>query len=193
MSRESILKAVKKNQPSGRVLPEVPTLLRLSFEDKVSKFREVFTGIGGRLIPLNEGEDLHDLIVQVYENPPVIISVSPRVGFEPLPTDATGQPHVLEQVDVAVIDAQFAVAENGAIWVTEDQYKVRALPFICTHLAAIVSRQSLLDDMHQAYERIGMAEYGFGMFIAGPSKTADIEQSLVLGAHGPKSMTIFLV
>jgi L-lactate dehydrogenase complex protein LldG len=47
--------------------------------------------------------------------------------------------------------------------------------------------------MHQAYERLQGREYNFGVFIAGPSKTADIEQSLVLGAHGARTMTVFLV
>ena len=47
--------------------------------------------------------------------------------------------------------------------------------------------------MHHAYDRIAQAEYPFGLFLAGPSKTADIEQSLVLGAHGSRSMTVFLL
>jgi L-lactate dehydrogenase complex protein LldG len=47
--------------------------------------------------------------------------------------------------------------------------------------------------MHQAYEQISSADYGFGVFLAGPSKTADIEQSLVLGAHGARGLVVFLV
>ncbi|MNW08326.1 Lactate utilization protein C [compost metagenome] len=47
--------------------------------------------------------------------------------------------------------------------------------------------------MHEAYQKIADSVYGFGTFIAGPSKTADIEQSLVLGAHGPKNMTVFIL
>ena len=47
--------------------------------------------------------------------------------------------------------------------------------------------------MQHAYERIGSSNPNFGTFIAGPSKTADIEQSLVLGAHGPKTLTVFLL
>jgi L-lactate dehydrogenase complex protein LldG len=57
----------------------------------------------------------------------------------------------------------------------------------------VLNKKDLLSNMHQAYDRIADAGYDFAAFIAGPSKTADIEQSLVLGAHGPKSMIIFLL
>jgi L-lactate dehydrogenase complex protein LldG len=99
----------------------------------------------------------------------------------------------LEDVDVAIIDAHFGVAENGSVWVTEDIIKERVLPFICQHLVAILDRKNIVPTMHDAYNVIGDKEYGFSTFIAGPSKTADIEQSLVLGAHGPKTMTVFLL
>jgi len=69
---------------------------------------------------------------------------------------------------------------------------VRALPFITQHIIMLVEIATLVPDMHAAYQKIGIDDYGFSTFIAGPSKTADIEQSLVLGAHGPRSMTIFM-
>ncbi|MDB5022907.1 MAG: lactate utilization protein [Mucilaginibacter sp.] len=68
----------------------------------------------------------------------------------------------------------------------------RALPF-SQHLAVIIEADAIAASMHEAYKRINQANYGFGSFIAGPSKTADIEQSLVIGAHGPKSMTVFIL
>jgi L-lactate dehydrogenase complex protein LldG len=51
----------------------------------------------------------------------------------------------------------------------------------------------IVSTMHEAYAKIADEAYGFGGFIGGPSKTADIEQALVLGAHGPLSMTVYLI
>jgi L-lactate dehydrogenase complex protein LldG len=193
MSRESILKAVKQSQPGGRVLPEVPSGLSLSFENSVAKFTEVLTAIGGRVIPVYADDALATIIPEAFEGSTDILSVSSQVSFGEINPLAFTQPHLLSEIHIALVDAQFGVAENGAVWVSEEQYKIRALPFICTHLAVLLRKNDMVPDMHAAYQRIGAADYGFGLFIAGPSKTADIEQSLVLGAHGPKSMTIFLM
>nr|WP_256534367.1 LUD domain-containing protein [Lewinella sp. JB7] len=95
-------------------------------------------------------------------------------------------------VDVTVLRARLGVAENGAMWVSETEAVHRVLPFITQHLVLVVRTSDLVGTMHEAYRRIDVAETGFGVFIAGPSKTADIEQSLVIGAHGPRSLTVCL-
>jgi L-lactate dehydrogenase complex protein LldG len=100
-------------------------------------------------------------------------------------------PHSLQNVELAILRGQFGVAENGAIWLGEADMGQRAVPYICQHLAVVLPAPALVPTMHAAYARMSAPEHGFGCFIAGPSKTADIEQSLVLGAHGPKTMTVF--
>lgn len=192
-SRQSILEAVKRNQPGTPKEPIIPDALSDPFADAVTNFCTVLTGIGGRVIPVYEGDNLRQVISDAFNGATDILSVSEHVSFDALDTTATENPQGLSELEIALMDAQFGVAENGAVWLTEAQYKVRALPFICSHLAVILHKKNIVSTMHDAYQRIGNEAYGFGLFIAGPSKTADIEQSLVLGAHGPKTMTIFLV
>ena len=74
----------------------------------------------------------------------------------------------------------------------DSQLPHRVIPFITEHLVIVLSKENLVDTLHQAYKRIGEEHSGFGLFVAGPSKTADIEQSLVIGAHGPVSLTVIL-
>ena len=88
---------------------------------------------------------------------------------------------------------EFAVAENGAVWVPDQRMKHRVASFITQHLALIVPGDQIVHNMHQAYDRLNFEATGFGVFISGPSKTADIEPSLVIGAHGARSLTVFLL
>ena len=99
----------------------------------------------------------------------------------------------LAAVEVAALSGMFGVAENGAVWVDGQLLPHRALPFICQHLALVLPIQALVPTMHEALGRLAGRVSDYGVFIAGPSKTADIEQSLVIGAHGPRSLTVFLL
>jgi L-lactate dehydrogenase complex protein LldG len=96
----------------------------------------------------------------------------------------------LAEVDVLEIDGEFGVAENGAIWLTEEALPHRVAPFICQHL--VIHVQKIVPHMHAAYEELKKPSSSFGLFLAGPSKTADIEQSLVIGAHGARSLTVVI-
>ncbi len=109
-----------------------------------------------------------------------------------VPTPDTSR-EVLASVDVMVCPGVLGVAENGAVWVTESQMGHRAAPFLAEHLVLVVPVDGLVVDLEEAYRRIRIDEEGFGVWIAGPSKTADIEQSLVIGAHGPRSVLVLVL
>jgi L-lactate dehydrogenase complex protein LldG len=190
-SRDKILTAVMLNQPGSVPLPE------LDFPEEDSnnlteKFTTTLTGIGGTIHTINSHEEIKAHISKtVNPNTRIITNIT---ALDSIAEVLTGHPGSLQDVELAIIKAHFGVAENGAVWITEDAVNGhRVLPFICQHLAVVLRAEDIVADMHKAYDKIGDEAYGFGTFIAGPSKTADIEQSLVLGAHGARSMTVFLM
>ena len=190
-SRDKILAAVKANQPALLELPEVN--IPQSDEGLVERYKTIATAIGSRVYEINSLSEIKDILSKDFNQSHRIISSVAELSDFAETTIESLDPHSLENVDLAILRAELGVAENGASWVPEENAMQRVLPFITQHLALIVSKSSLVPTMHQAYEIIGSREYGYAAFIAGPSKTADIEQSLVLGAHGPRSMTVFLL
>ena len=184
-SRQHILAAIKGITLDPKILPEIPDF------GVQGELAEIFT----QSISGNKGEVLSKAAFEGWlptTGFSKIISLSsyfPDDATMGLPTDA----HELADLELAIVDGQFGVAENGAIWVDDFNLGLRALPFITEHLVIVLERNSLVETMHQGYNRIGDAQAGFGLFIAGPSKTADIEQSLVIGAHGAKSLRVVLV
>jgi L-lactate dehydrogenase complex protein LldG len=175
---------------------ELPSLAQawIEYPDPEQQFRTVMEIIGGRVVvaetiaDVQRDLDQHDLYASAKQIVSLVTGVTTNVDL-----DSLDDPHLTENVDFAVLPAEFAVAENGAVWVTDARFRQRAIYFICQHLAFVVPRANILSNMHQAYERLAFASPGFGAFISGPSKTADIEQSLVIGAHGPRSTTVYLL
>ncbi|PWV56621.1 LUD domain-containing protein [Chitinophaga sp. S165] len=192
MSRESILAAIKNNQPDHQALPDLHTFRRPNTGDPAA-FKKVVETLGGQVFEIGSYTEIQPLIAEHYTDLNKVVAIQDSYLPGAATQWETGDGRQLEDVDLAIIPGQFGVAENGAIWITENEVKVRVLPFITQHLAVVVAAKDILATMHDAYEeRIVRPESGFGVFIAGPSKTADIEQSLVLGAHGAKSLTVFL-
>jgi L-lactate dehydrogenase complex protein LldG len=184
-SREKILAAARANKPEETLLPTVP-----SFEGDASaeRFTEVLTSIGGQVIWLDGPEQLPQVLAQLF--PESRISASPLFPGT-LPVDALTTTEVLADVDLAVLPGEIGVAENGAIWLPEANMMHRALPTITQHLVLVLDHKRIVATMHQAYAQLPSTG-GYGAFVAGPSKTADIEQSLVIGAHGARSLVVLL-
>lgn len=193
-SRDEILSAVRRHLPESVALPEL-TGPWIQYSDPIAQFSSVLEMIGGRCVRVSNLESINAELdaLPVYASAKQIVSTIPGVGVATVNLDSVDDPHALEDVDFAILPGEFGVAENAAVWVTDQAIKHRVIYFLCQHLSLVISANDVLHNMHQAYERLSVGNSPFGGFIAGPSKTADIEQSLVIGAHGPRSMTVFVV
>ena len=191
-TREKILGEVLQNQPASLPLPDISGF-RGEMQDVVQKFKLVFERIGGQVFLVENVEAIKILIQQHYDTGKRIATTLPELAdvFERIVPNV--EPYTYEDIELAIINAHFSVAENGAVWLSDEVMGQRVIPYICQHLAVVVRAESIVPTLHEAYEIIGEGTYGFGGFIAGPSKTADIEQALVLGAHGPLSMAVFIL
>ena len=190
--REQILANVRANQPKDtRPLPDL-NQFPLRSNDLLDQYMTVLSTIGGHPECVADYAGIETFVKNQFPTGRIISSIPQLQHFaEPIAENA--DPHALENVELAIISGEFGVAENSAIWVTEANYQERVAPFICQHLAIVLPVEAICANMHQAYTRLDGRDYGFGVFIAGPSKTADIEQSLVLGAHGARTLTVFLL
>ena len=193
-SREDILAALRKSAPPELPLPEPPST-GLEFADPVAQFCLAMKEVGGSAVRLASASLLDAELARIpaFREAKKIASCVPGVSRANVDLGAITDPHQLADVDFAVVPGELGVAENGAVWVLEARVHPRAVAFLAQHLAVVLPADAIVHNQHQACARVSVGEAGFSMWLSGPSKTADIEQALVIGAHGPRSCTAFVV
>ena len=202
MSKASILAAIRSQSPPPAELPSLNENW-ITYPDPLAQFAAVIQAVGGTCLTVADFAELNSRLCEIptWQAAKQKLSLVSGAGTSNVDLATVEDPHELESLDFAILPGHFGVAENGAIWVTDHGIRHRVVYFITQHLALVIKADQIVHNMHQAYEKLAGSEgasFGgpvgqkvFGTFIAGPSKTADIEQSLVIGAHGPRSLTVF--
>lgn len=189
-SKDTILDRIRSHTGTRYDQPEI-TLDAITYNDKISQFSDSLKAAGGEAVILQPGEDINELIRKYFPDAKRIGSNLPGITCATFDPDSVSNPRELNNTDLAVAEGCFGVAENGAVWITQ-HVKYKALYFISTGLVIIINKDDLVNNMHEAYQRVDGTDYKFGFFVSGPSKTADIEQALVFGAHGPVNVLVVL-
>mgnify|MGYP002348152807 FL=1 len=191
-SKELILESIRKNNIVKDVKLPTYNNFGIKFEDKFQTFSTMIESVGGKALVIDKA-DLDKTIKELYPDEKQIASNVEFCSLGNFDQNSFDDVHDLRDIDLAIVKGNFAVAENGAIWMKNEENRHRALYFIAQNIVIVIDEKDILNNMHEAYEKINFENVGYGVFISGPSKTADIEQSLVIGAHGPKSGYVIFI
>lgn len=189
-SKNDILGNIRQHITDRYEMPDID-IEGIQYPDKIAQFIEISKAVGGDAIILNDDEDINKVIRSLYADAKVIASNLPDITIATINPDNAAGPHELNGIDLAIIEGEVGVAENGCVWIPQN-VKEKVIYFISEYLVIVIDKKDVVNNMHEAYDKLTFNDYGFGVFISGPSKTADIEQSLVVGAHGAKGVTVIL-
>ena len=190
MNKEELLGKLRRNTMHQFDMPEA-SIDGIKYENTIKQFIAMSHKVGSEVIEAKAGEDLNELIRKAYPEAQVLASNVKGIKVD-LNPDMVSEAQDLNGTDVGIVEGDIAVAENGCVWVPQTM-KERVVCFVSENLVILVHRDKIVNNMHEAYRRIHMTEYGYGCFISGPSKTADIEQALVMGAQAAREVTVIIV
>jgi len=193
-NKEDILKRYRANVREKFDMPDLSDIKAITYHDPLVQFIKMTESVGGHVIEVKEGQDINQLVKEMYPDAKEIASNLPEITIATRNPDTVGRARDLNGTDVGIIRGQFGVAENACVWISQTM-KEKAVCFISENLVILLPKSQIVNNMHEAYKRIEFdKEYdGYGTFISGPSKTADIAQVLVMGAQAARSATILLL
>ena len=192
-SKQAILDSITDSESATELPPRAT--YGITYDDPIAQFSKILKMVGGTAIRVQNTQALMDEMATLdfLSGASNVYSAIPTLLPSTVDLAHTDTPQQLHDLDVALVRGDLAVAENGAVWVTDEFLRHRVVLFIAEHVILIVSAASVLQNLHEAYEQLSFDKPQYGVFISGPSKTADIEQSLVFGAQGPRTLTVFLL
>lgn len=204
-SKEKILKKIREALSNPVPLPfpkseGITSVFKRQEEDLEMLFAEEFTKLLGKFaFCMNESDlksQLKILIAQkkwdhIYCVENKLTGLFDGDGFPKI------NQTVLADCDVSVTSCKYLIARTGAIVMSSDQESGRTVSvYAPVHICIAYVDQLVFDtrdSLKLIKEKYGNKLPSFITFAAGPSRTADIEKTLVVGVHGPKEVYVFLV
>lgn len=188
--KNELLEKLRRNTREQYDMPSAD-VEGITYADTVGQFIKMSRTVGSNVVVAKRGDSLDDIVRSAYPDAKVIASSLKELSIATLNPDTVGDAQALNGTDVGVVAGQIGVAENGCVWIPQPM-KEKAVCFISEYLVIVLPKSGIVNNMHEAYARIQMPQTGLGTFISGPSKTADIEQALVMGAQAARGVTVVI-
>jgi L-lactate dehydrogenase complex protein LldG len=178
-----------------------------SFAEQLALFTKNAAGLKADFQLFNSAEEMRQAIIRLRDaagwrrvaghSGDLTNAICPVLNLPLLRIDKAYDVHELEACDAGISECDALIAQTGSVLVTNRSAGGRALSVLPPHHVVLARREQLVADLPAAFELLQRkyADHYPSMmsFITGPSRTGDIERILVLGAHGPKRLTIFLL
>lgn len=191
-SKQDILGRIRAGIRERYEMPSLADLQATVFPDPLEAFITASLAAGRKVVEISPSSDINATVRELFPDAKVIASNLPEINIATINPDTVGSAQELNGTDVGIIRGSFGVAENGCFWIPQAM-KEKAVCFISENLVILLPKTEIVNNMHEAYRRVNLGDYGYGTFISGPSKTADIAQTLVMGAQAARSVTVLLV
>ena len=194
MNKEDLFKKLRANTREQYDMPDMH-IDGIQYPDTFKQFVKMTEKVGGNVVEVKreEADDLDAVIKKQYPEAKTFASNLPYIHIAQKNPDTVAEAKELDGTDVGIVEGKIGVAENGCVWIPQTM-KEKAVCFISEYLVIVLDRNNIVNNMHEAYKRIEFnPKYQFGTFISGPSKTADIEQALVMGAQAARGVTVIIV
>ena len=199
-AKENILKKIRSAKDHANLWhhvsePKTNDFFTKSELDIVNTFKQSLEKINGKLLIANDSFELENIINQTFSKQDIICTDSnlqkmlkqQEISFSKS-IDTTKNP-------MGFIACEFLVARLGSVLTSSNLNSGRQLNIFPEHQVVFATKAQLVYDIKEALEGVSK-KYptlpSMISFATGPSRTADIEKTLILGAHGPKLLTIIL-
>lgn len=192
-AKQRVLDNIRKYTTERCSQPNISAFRGIEYADKVEQFKKIIAAVGGEVIDWVTNISLGEMVQRVFPDCQRIIS-DINLGLAHTQTvEQAGNAQAMNGTDLFVLTSPLGVCENGYCFV-QQSHEWRSQLFISENLLFVLDRKDLVHNMHEAACRMRemQVDAEFSGFIAGPSKTADIEQSLVMGAHGARGVKVLL-
>ncbi len=200
---------VLANGPDGRTqaVKEFLPAVGESLEEHIAAFKVLSDKLQTEFIVVPSIDSARQAIEQLRQkhawervavhNHELVQTCVNQLSVEFLDTSVNYDAHALEKCDVGISGCDALIAQTASALVTNHSAGGRALSVLPPHHLVIADASQLVTTMADGFalirEKHAEKWPSFISFITGPSRTADIERVLVLGAHGPKKLTIIMI
>lgn len=157
-TKEDILGKYRKNVREKFDMPDLTDIKAIKYPDPLVQFISMTQNVGGKVVELEPGTDVNDLIKELYPEAKEIASNLPEITIATRNPDTIGSPQALNGTDVGVVKGVFGVAENACVWIPQAMEE-KAVCFISENLVILLKKSEIVHNMHEAYKRICFNDY----------------------------------